>query len=422
MTKRILMVAFEFPPSNGASVQRILSFYRQFIQSGWEVDVLTVDPRAYVNAAYGSELELPMSENGHWLRPRAYDVQRDLAWRGKYIGTMMTPDRWGMTWIPNALRAINKHVKKHRPDIVWSSAPIPSAHFIAGKIARKIDVPWVADYRDPMPYLHRPQTKWLNWVHKKIDAMVMNQAAFLTYATEANQGLYIAEFPGVDIKTKSEVVENGFSELNFSNLPSPLPNSPLFNASKFSIYYAGVLYSDGRNPAPVFRALSNIIRQNPDWDVELIFQGAGCGSEFLGSITELGLEHVVKFVDGVPFEQALCNMCQADSLLLIQDEKFNNQVPGKLYEYLRTGKAIFLKTPAESATKNVAKSYENVWDAYSEEELQAGLYDMISKYKSCGNTLDCTRDVSEHSREGKAIRLVEICDTLTIGSEGPVSQ
>lgn len=422
MKKRILMVAFEFPPSNGASVQRILSFYRHFIDAGWEVDVLTVDPRAYINTSEGSELDLPMSDDGHWIRPRAYDVQRDLAWKGKYIGAMMTPDRWGMTWIPNALREIKKHVKTRRPDIVWSSAPIPSTHYIAGKVSAKLGVPWVADYRDPMPYLHRPQTKWLNWVHKKIDSMVMKDAAFLTYATEGNQGLYISEFPNVDIEMKSEVIENGFSELNFSNLPSPLPASPIFAEDKFSIYYAGVLYSDGRNPAPIFRALSKLIHQQPDIKIEMIFQGAGDGAEFLGPLTELGLTDVVKFIEGVPFEQALCNMCQADSLLLIQDEKFNNQVPGKLYEYLRTGNAIFLKTPADSATNKVAAGYENVWNGYAEEELYAGLCDMISTYKNSAKTLNCERDVSEHSREGKAVRFEDICLSLVNDSKGTGSK
>jgi len=412
MKKRILMVAFEFPPSNGASVQRIISFYRQFIESGWDVDVLTVDPRAYANISEGSELGLPMSENGHWIRPRAYDVQRDLAWRGKYIGSMMTPDRWGLTWIPNALMAINKHVKEHKPDVVWSSAPIPSTHYIAGKIAGKIGVPWVADYRDPMPYLHRPQTKWLNWVHKKIDSMVVGGATHLTYATEGNQGLYIDEFSNTDVKSKSEVIANGFSEMNFQNLPSPLPENKIFDNNCFSLYYAGVLYPDGRDPLPLFKALSKAIKDSGT-NVEIVFQGAGDGASFDDEINKLGLKESVKFVDGVPFEQALCNMCQADALLLIQDEKFNNQVPGKVYEYLRTNNAVFLKTPSNSATCKETNGYDNVWHGYSEEELYQALCDMISNYNESGKNLSSKRDVSQHSREGKAERLVDICLTLT---------
>lgn len=412
MKKRILMVAFEFPPSNGASVQRILSFYRHFIESGWDVDVLTVDPSAYANTSEGSELELPVSENGHWIRPRAYDVQRDLAWRGKYIGSMMTPDRWGLTWIPNALIAIGKHIKEHKPDVIWSSAPIPSTHYIAGKIASKTGVPWVADYRDPMPYLHRPQTKWLNWVHKKIDSMVINNAAHLTYATEGNQGLYIDEFKDVDVNGKSEVIANGFSEMNFQNLPSPLPENKIFDKDCFSLYYAGVLYPDGRDPVPLFKALSKAIKESGT-NVEIVFQGAGNGACFDGVLNELELTENVKFIDGVPFEQALCNMCQADALLLIQDEKFNNQVPGKVYEYLRTNNALFLKTPSISATCQETNGYDNVWNGYSEEELYLALCDMIQKYNESDKNLRCERDVSQHSREGKAERLVDICLSLT---------
>ena len=49
MSKTILMVAFEFPPSNGASVPRIESFYRYLKAWGWQVIVLTAKHHAYVN-------------------------------------------------------------------------------------------------------------------------------------------------------------------------------------------------------------------------------------------------------------------------------------------------------------------------------------------------------------------------------------
>jgi hypothetical protein len=41
------MIAFEFPPSNGASVPRIESFYRYLKQWGWKVVVLTASSKAY---------------------------------------------------------------------------------------------------------------------------------------------------------------------------------------------------------------------------------------------------------------------------------------------------------------------------------------------------------------------------------------
>lgn len=47
LNKTLLMVAFEFPPSNGASVPRIESFYRYLKKWGWRVVILTASEQAY---------------------------------------------------------------------------------------------------------------------------------------------------------------------------------------------------------------------------------------------------------------------------------------------------------------------------------------------------------------------------------------
>ncbi|MDC2890018.1 hypothetical protein [Psychrosphaera algicola] len=105
--KTILMVVFEFPPSNGASVPRIESFYRYLKQWGWNVVVLTATDRAYskIDRTYTDAADDKI------YRANAYDVQRDLSYKGKYLSIMETPDRWGLTWIPAALKTGKKLLK-----------------------------------------------------------------------------------------------------------------------------------------------------------------------------------------------------------------------------------------------------------------------------------------------------------------------
>jgi glycosyltransferase involved in cell wall biosynthesis len=414
MKKRILMVAFEFPPSNGASIQRIKSFYEHFIKAGWEVDVLTVDPKAYSNTVPGSEDDLLRSAAGMVMRPIALDVHRHLSFKGKHLGWMATPDRWGMTWIPNALSAAKKRLKTHKPDVIWSTAPIPSTHYIAALLSKKHNIPWVADYRDPMPYLHRPAGAFLNKVHQKIDKRVMIQARHITFATGQIKKCYEAHFPEMNIAARSSVVANGYNEANFSELPEDLTDQNIFKTECFSLYYGGVLYSNGRDPLPVFEALSTLKREHPNRPFELIFQGAGDGLEFTEQLSTLGLTDDVHFLPSTSFKSSLINIMNSDGLVLIQDEKFNNQIPGKLYEYLRSNKNILLKTPLDSATWGVAKTHKGIYQGYCKHSLSLELYDMISENLSSPSQ---ERDVAEHSRDHKAAQLLAICNEQLVDSK-----
>ena len=102
MKKKVLMVAFEFPPCNGASVQRIFSVYKGFIEHGYDVDVVTAKPHAYAKTSNDLFETIPSEQLSRIHRTMALDAQRHLSIKGKHIGVTATPDRWAITWVPSA--------------------------------------------------------------------------------------------------------------------------------------------------------------------------------------------------------------------------------------------------------------------------------------------------------------------------------
>jgi glycosyltransferase involved in cell wall biosynthesis len=395
--KTLLMIAFEFPPSNGASVPRIESFYRYLKQWGWNVVVLTASPNAYqrVDNSYQD------SKDDLVYRAIAFDVPRHLSVKGKYLSSMEMPDRWGLTWIPCALVKGKKLLKQYKPDVIWSSSPIPSTHYIAQKLSSKGNIPWVADYRDPFHYMNGSAGKRLDKQHRKIDSQTLRQANKLTFATQQVRDLYCKEY-GDLVSEKSVVIENGFDESNFKKLAElPAMQSP-FSPGKFSLYYSGVLYPHGRDPKPIFSALALLQREGKisEANFELIFQGAGDGQDFHQTLNELGIAKLVNFIPPVSFIHALSNMMQCNALLLIQDERFNKQIPGKLYEYLRTQKPLLVKSPMGSATQSFASKYESVESCYTEAECKSALLKLLSNQDH-----QIKRNLSEHNREYKAKQL-----------------
>jgi glycosyltransferase involved in cell wall biosynthesis len=408
VSKTLLMVAFEFPPSNGASVPRIESFYRYLKKWGWKVIVLSAKPHAYVN------IDNTYKDNTDDLiyRTTAFDVQHQLSFQGKYLEIMATPDRWGLTWIPSAIIKGRQLVKKYRPDVVWSSSPIPSTHYIANKLATKAAVPWVADYRDPFHYMNGSAGQWLDKFHKRIDQTTLKNAAHLTFATSAVKDLYQSKYKDL-ISEKSTVIENGYDEANFQKLENLEDKATPFADTKFTLYYCGVLYPNGRNPIPIFEAISalqdqGIINRN---NFELIFQGAGDGHEFTDTINKLKLQELIKFIEPVPFIKALNNMIHADALLLIQDSRFNKQIPGKVYEYLRTQKPLLVKADPNGETAKLAMQFSAVEVAYDQKSITTSLSRLFeTKVIKPGHFINRTLD--DYNREGKAKALHTILINL----------
>jgi hypothetical protein len=423
--KRVLMIVFEFPPSNGASIQRITSVYNEFIEQGWDVDVITSTPSAYPNVTKDSEKNLPISPGGKIMRVFCLDALNQLGIKGKHIGALINPDRWGMTWIPFSLVAGMVHVLKYKPDIIWSSSPIPSTHKIASIIQKKIKCKWIADYRDPMPYMHRKISDKIDNIHRKIDESVMSGASSITFATLNIQNMYLTQYDGMTVPTYT--IENGYDEQRLSAAKSIVAEkeTSIFKNGAISLYYAGVLYDNGRDPIPILNALSTYLETHSGVSIDCVFQGAGDGAKFNEKLLESGLINVVRFIPGVSVDEALENMLQADVLILIQDEIFNNQVPGKVYEYLATGKTILLKTPISSATSDIAGGFAGVFTSSTEESILNNLYEIfreITLSKPSKLLWERIPFMKKHSRKQQSKNLLAIANNLVVSEDNNIMQ
>tara|TARA_Y100000310_G_scaffold126785_2_gene125800 strand:- start:3070 stop:4326 length:1257 start_codon:yes stop_codon:yes gene_type:complete len=407
--KRVLMVVFEFPPSNGGSVQRILSVYNGFVEAGWDVDVLTITDKAYTNTSSESPF-MVKNEGGKVVRAFGLDAQESLSIKGKHISALSSPDRWGRTWIPCATFAGKRMIAEAKPDLIWSSSPTPSPHLIANKLLKFANgAKWIADYRDPFPYMHKRAKSHLDSAHKRVDKMVSEKADHLTFATKEMAELYVSM---TSTDRPYTVVENGFSrrvideaDLTKDDYSAPFPTK---RTGFINFYYAGILYQDGRDPSPIFKALKRFSSECSK-NFRFVFQGAGDGGDYQQEINDLGLQNNVVFYQGVSFKNAISNMLKADVLVLIQDEKFNNQIPGKLYEYIATNNKVLVKSPKDSASSRMAKEFEGVFTGYSEDEL----FDAIKRiYSNLGEEYNRDDKIKCHSREYQFEKLLNCANRI----------
>jgi glycosyltransferase involved in cell wall biosynthesis len=343
--RTVLLVAFHFPPATGSSgVQRATRFAQYLPAFGWRPIVLTVAPWAL-------EMRDPVDrtpEGVTVLRAPCLDVGRHLSIGGRYPRRLALPDRWSSwSWLGTRLGV--RACREHRIDAIWSTYPIASAHVLAGRIAARTGLPWIADFRDPMCDDSYPPEPVRRAAFERVEAGTFAAADRVTVVTSAMQRWYRERYPNFDPR-RVELLENGFDPLEFEALdglaPSDRGERPLV------LLHSGVVYPQERDPEPLFEALGRLARRGVLERGRVVLRFRAAGHEaLLASLTErCGLQGIVELAPAVPYRDALREMMTVDGLLLMQGESCRDQVPAKAYEYLRASRPILGLADPSSAT------------------------------------------------------------------------
>lgn len=340
--KRILMIAYHFPPLAGSSgIQRTLRFVQHLPQFGWEPLVLTAHPRAYEKTSQDLLADVP--EGTIVTRAFALDTRRHLSFAGRYPGFLARPDRW-MTWRFDGVRQGMKLIQQYRPDVLWSTYPIATAHVIAAELQRRSNLPWVADFRDPMAQEDYPTDLQTRQHFKRIEEQAMQQASLALFTTPGAARIYRNRYPNA--KARIEVLENGYDEETFAKAEQELADRAPLNPGFLTLLHSGIVYPYERNPTALFEALGNLKDSRPEVFArfKLRFRAAVHDDLLSELARKYEVTEAVEILPAIPYREALAEMLRADGLLILQASNCNDQIPAKLYEYLRAGRPIIALT------------------------------------------------------------------------------
>jgi len=330
--KSVLMVAFHFPPQAGSSgVQRTLRFAQHLPRFGWQPLVLTAHPMAYT--ATRGDLLHDIPPGMVVERAIAFDCARHFSLFGRYPGALARPDRWA-SWRFDALRRADSLIETHRPRLIWSTYPISTAHLIAAQVARRHGLPWVADFRDPMAqtgYPADPKT-WAQWA--KIEHTALKDAAATVFVAPGARRFYEARYPTLDAR-RWQVIENGYDEDSFTPCEARAP----LDDTRLTLLHSGLIYPSERDPRPLFEALATLPR---DFTPRFVLRLRACGDAAWANalIERYGVGHFVHTAPALEYREALREMQRADALVVMQAANCNDQIPAKVYEYLRADRPM----------------------------------------------------------------------------------
>jgi peptidoglycan/xylan/chitin deacetylase (PgdA/CDA1 family)/glycosyltransferase involved in cell wall biosynthesis len=410
--KRVLMVAFHFPPHTGSSgVLRTLNFTKHLPRHGWKPLVLSADPRAYEGCR--DDLLTMIPAGTQVIRAFALDASRHLAVLHKYPRLLALPDRWSSWWC-GALISGAKAIKREQPDLLWSTHPIASAHLIASTLARLSGLPWVADFRDPMVNGDEPSdpVQRKNW--QWLEGHVIRKATSCVFTTERAASMYRARYP--EAAGRIHVIENGFDEDAFTDATPARYGVP---EDTLLLLHSGIIYPKERDPGRFFEAVRRLLDSGQLDPSKLCirFRAPYHVDELSALVQEHSLEHVVDVAPSIPYRDAIAEMLGADILLVFQGSQFNAQVPAKIYEYLRAKRPLLALVDPVGDTASQLNNFRSavLADIGDTADIELALARCVALRNDANfeHLIEAQDEqVRRFSRAGQAERLSQLFDTL----------
>ena len=369
MAKRCLISAYYFPPTGGAGVQRIVKLIKYLSRKDWRFTVLTADENSRFQPRDPSLLkelpdtikiirlpaQLPGGKSGLFNLPFFKEASYGKRWLGAWFSL---PDM-RKNWIAPAEAAILEELKQKRYDCVLVSAPPYSLALLAAQLQPKVLCPLILDLRDPWsthPYKIHP-TRWHKQKNKKMEFAVMRSIRFGISAYSKLLDLYEKEISGFQ-RENWAFIPNGYDEEDFGPFRPPELEEKVFH-----IGYSGTIHSAINNPAPLFKIMAAIKRQNPIGSKKIVFHHVGKSLINLHKIAEkYKVQEQLQLWGYRPHREALRILRAMDAFLLLHSDRFADSqyiVAGKVYEYLRMQKPILALVPEEGEAAELIRETDS---------------------------------------------------------------
>jgi len=366
--KKVLIITYYWPPSGGAGVQRWLKFSKYLREFGWEPIIYTPEnPEA---PDFDDTLLADIPENITVIKKPVWEPYAIYKWlTGKKKGARIThgflqekkgagfmekfsvwvrgnffiPDA-RCFWIRPSVRFLSRYLQENPVDVVVSSGPPHSMHLIALGLKKRLNVKWLADFRDPWTeidffdklQLTRPALK----KHKRLEKNVLKSADIVVTISRP-----LADDLNRLGAVNTRVITNGFDPEDFSFMPVAEDES-------FLLTHIGSLNAD-RNPDDLWQSLSELCQENEQLRSKLKLRFIGRNDISLReSLKKYTLISNTEFIEYMPHKEALRLAASSAVLLLLLNNTPNQKgiIPGKTFEYLAMKKPILCIGPTDGAS------------------------------------------------------------------------
>jgi glycosyltransferase involved in cell wall biosynthesis len=402
--KRVLLITYHFPPEGGPGTQRSAKFAKYLSSFGWDPIVLT-RAAGKDGDEWHSEDHTLFDELGQNL-----EVHRVLAGsEPRGWAAQVSPIDVARDWLEPAADAAMQIIKRTPVDAVLVSMSPFDLSYLGLQIRERTGVPVVFDLRDPWALDGwRLRGNWFRW-RRDWNAMreTLSAADGVIANTSDARRVFLQQFR--TLRDENVIaIPNGFDESDFERVATKqLTSTDLVRICHIGTLHCGELYRyegllgslkrlkhyrpepidpTGRTPKYLLKAI-RLLREKGDKRVEkLRVRLIGpIDAETRRCVEESGVSDLVEIVGYVTHHQAVEELVQADILFAplhgLPEGRRSLIVPGKIYEYLRSGRPIVGCLPDGEARELVERAGGECADPCDEAQIASAIQRLLDGKK-----------------------------------------
>ncbi len=416
-----MIITYHWPPAGGSGVQRWLKFVKYLPQFGVQPVVFCPKDARYPKLDESLQKEIPAEVEG--LRHPVKDFSKLIFSKKKssskgtsnltnnkllsFIrGNFFIPDA-KVSWVNSAFHFLIDYLKNNTVDAIVTTGPPHSMHLIGLALKNRLDIPWIADFRDPWTDLY--YTKEFNQLSfarnrsKRLEAKVLRKADVVLTVSQHIKGQLEMTSNNV------QVITNGFDDETNIDIKPTLD-------SCFSMSYIGLLPKSSI-PHKLFEVIQELNVENADFkkDFKLKFVG-DINDEVKNIIDRRGLDSQTEFMGYVPHEEAIKLQHTSQVLLLLIPNVPNNEgiLTGKLFEYLAAKRPILAIGPRNGDLAKVLEETNAgmVVDFHDTEKIKSSLQSFYEQFKNDQLKVQ-SKNIEQFHRKNLTSKLVEVLKEVT---------
>lgn len=393
MRKKVLIIAYYWPPAGGPGVQRWLKFVKYLPEFNIDPVVVVpenpnypiVDESLKAEISKGVEvIKIPISEpykfasifskgKTNTISKGIINTQKKQSLLEKAMlfvrGNFFIPDA-RVGWVAPVTSFLLDYMPKKDINTIITTGPPHSMHLIGLNVKEKLDVKWLADFRDPWTTIgYHKQLKLTASSakkHKSLEKQVLSKADYVTVTSSVTK----SEFKTITHQPIT-VITNGYD--------NEVADVTVLD-DKFTLAHIGSLLSK-RNPEILWKALSELLIEHDNFKADFQLNLVGYVSdEVLESINTYKLTDYVNKIGYVSHSESIKYQKQSQVLVLIEinSEETKCIIPGKLFEYMVSNRPIIAIGPKDSDVETILK--ETNTGAYFEYDTYENLKNTILEY------------------------------------------
>jgi glycosyltransferase involved in cell wall biosynthesis len=428
MAKKVLIIAYYWPPSGGSGVQRWLKFVKYLPQWGWDPFVFTPENPSFTIRDESLLKDVPME--AEVIRFPIWEPYESVFKLSGVFGKKSPPADMVSTknkslfqkittfiranflipdprvfWVRPSVKFLHDFLMENEIRTIVTTGPPHSIHLIGYRLKKKNpSLRWLADFRDP----------WSEWglldslnvnplarsIHRKLENKVLTSADKIITITP----FYVRKFEALS-QRKVTLLTNGYDEDDFTSLV-------MAPSEKFVIRHVGII-NERCDPRPFLAVIEKLIDEHSEFasllKVDYVGEVHSRVKEFV--LASRSLSECTTFTPSVPHDQ-LISMYGNSSLLLLVLTGYKDAegyLPGKLFEYLATGLPILGIGPEAgdaAAVLNSSGAGEMI-DGSQEGRIKGKILEHFTAWRG-GQAPVQNRDVSKYSRKNITKELTEL--------------